>query len=86
MTAQRQMHRVALKLRIMKRKLISKGDQFHQYQQNEQVHFILAKLADHKKKTTTYDVGNLSSGLGQADKWRIAQAKDSLVSLVYLLA
>jgi len=48
MTAQRQMHRVALKLRIMKRKLKSKGDQFHQYQQNERAHFILTKL-----KTTT---------------------------------
>jgi hypothetical protein len=79
MTAQRKMHRVALKLRIMKRKLNSKGDQFHQYQQNERPHFILTK-----QKTTTYDVGNLSPGLRQADKWRIAQAKDSLVSLVYL--
>jgi hypothetical protein len=57
MTAQRKMHRVALKLRIMKRKLNSKGDQFHQYQQNERPYFILTK-----QKTTTYDVGNLING------------------------
>ena len=48
------------KQRIMKRKLSSNGQQFHQYQ---------SPLTEHKiKGGTPSDVGNAGHGLGQ-DKW-----------------
>ena len=47
------------KYRIMKRKLSSNGQQFHQYQ---------SPLTEHKKGGTPSDVGNACHGLGQ-DKW-----------------
>ena len=40
----------------------------HQYQQNKQLPLILTELTEHKK-TTTYDVGNPGSGLGQVHKF-----------------
>ena len=43
----------------MKRSLNSDGQQFHQYQHNEQSPLIFPQ-------TTTYDDGNPGSGLGQA--------------------
>jgi hypothetical protein len=46
----------------MKRKLKQHGQQFLQYQDKEQPLLVLTK----DKKTTTYDVGNSGSGLGQA--------------------
>jgi hypothetical protein len=46
------------------RKLKSNGQQFHQYQQNEQ-----SLLTEYKKSTTTYDVGNSGPALGQTQKW-----------------
>ena len=49
---------------IMKRKLNS-GHQFHQYQRNEQSQLILIELTEHKRKITTYDVGNSCTGLEQ---------------------
>ena len=50
---------------FMKRKFNSDGYQFHQYQQNKQSPLILSELTEHNK-TTTYDVGNPGSDLGQA--------------------
>jgi len=45
--------------------LNSDSQQFHQYQQNDQ-----SPLTEHKKKlTTTYEVGNPGSGLGQAHRY-----------------
>jgi hypothetical protein len=51
---------------IMKRN--SDGHQFHQCQQNKQSLLILIKLAEHKKKTMIYDIGNPGPGLGQAQQ------------------
>ena len=56
----------------MKSKSNSDGHQFHQYQQNEQSitsHLILTELTEHKTKTTTYDVDNSGSGLGQTQTY-----------------
>ena len=41
---------------LWKDSLNSDGNTFHQYYQNEQSLFMLIELAEHKKKTTTYDV------------------------------
>ena len=50
---------------LWKESLNSDGQQFHQYQQNDQ-----SPLTEHKKKLlTTYDVGNPGSGLGQAYRY-----------------
>ena len=59
--------------------LNSDGHQFHQYQQNElsyliltelteQSYLILTELIKHKIKTTTYNIGNPGTGLGQSQK------------------
>jgi hypothetical protein len=58
------------KYRIMKRKLSSNGQQFHQYQ---------SPITEHKRgggEATPSDVGNTCHGLGQ-DKW-IGSEKDAL--------
>jgi hypothetical protein len=47
---------------LWKQSLNSEGQQFYQYQQNEQSPLILTELAEHKK-TTTYYVGNPGPGL-----------------------
>ena len=43
------------------------GDQFHQYQQNEQSLLIATEFTEHNDNTT-YDVGNPCLGLGQAQR------------------
>jgi hypothetical protein len=48
---------------IIIKSLISDGDQFHQYQQNEQSLLIATELTEHNDNTT-YDVGNTCPGLG----------------------
>ena len=45
--------------------LNSDGNQFQQYQQNEQSSLILTELTENKK-AMTYDVGNPNPGLQQA--------------------
>jgi len=52
-------------LLLFKESLNSDGDQFHQYQQNEQSLLIATELTEHNDNTT-YDVGNTCLGLGQA--------------------
>jgi len=52
---------------LWKESLNSDSHQFHQYQLNEQSPLILNELTEHKK-IMTYDVGNPSHGLGQAQK------------------
>ena len=59
---------VQYKPTLWKESLNSDGHQFHQYQQNEQAPLVLTELTEHKKKTTTYDVGNTGPGLGQAQR------------------
>ena len=44
------------------------GHQLHQYQQNEQSPLILTEITEHKTNTMTYDVGNPSPVLGQAQE------------------
>ena len=57
------------------------GHQFHQYQENEQSPFSLTELTEHKKNTTTYDVGNPDHGLGQAQKWGGAKLINGIPTL-----
>ena len=49
-----------------KESLNNDGQQFHQYQQDEQSPLIITHLT--QKEITTYDVGNLCPGLGQSQK------------------
>ena len=55
--------------KFWKESLNSDGQQFHQYQQNEQPTLILTELTKRKKKKTmTCDVRKLGPGLGQKQK------------------
>jgi hypothetical protein len=51
----------------MNKKVLSHGQQFHQYQQNEQSPVTVTHGT--QRKTTTYTVGNPDPGLGQAQKY-----------------
>ena len=54
---------------LWKESLNSDGHQFNQYQPDEQSSLILTELTvQNTNLTTTYDVDNLGSGLGQAQK------------------
>jgi hypothetical protein len=53
---------------LWKQSLNSEGQQFYQYQQNEQSPLILTELVEHKK-TTAYYVGNPGPGLWQAQQY-----------------
>ena len=50
---------------LWKESLNSDGHQFHQYQQSEHSPAILTEFTEHEN-TTTRDVGNPGSSLGQA--------------------
>ena len=50
--------------KLCKESLKGDGQQFHQYQQNEQLPLTLTYRT--QLKTMTYDAGNPSPGLGQA--------------------
>ena len=50
---------------LWKESLNNYGNQFHQYQQNEQLHRNVTDVTEDEK---TYDVGNPRPGLGQAHK------------------
>ena len=52
---------------LRKESLNSDGQQFHQYQQNEQSSLPFIKCK--KKRTKIYDVGNPSPGWGQAQNY-----------------
>ena len=45
-----------------KESLYCDGQEFHQYQQNKQVHVPQPQITEHKKKVTTYANGNLGPG------------------------
>ena len=66
---------------IMKRSWNSDGQQFHQYQQNEQSPLT---LTHYTKKPLTYDIENTCSSLGQAQIVGINCLMGSLLITGYL--
>jgi hypothetical protein len=59
------------------------AEEFHQYQQTKQPHHTSYNRA--QKKTTTYDIGNPSPGLGQAQKCGEVKIVKQFPSLPFII-